>query len=460
MCVYAGTDPLTGKMRYLRETAKTYGAAEVLLTRLQGQVDENQHPKSAITVRQAIVQWLEVVELEVTTRERYDDLIRLYILPTLGNLQASKLDAELLERYYARLHRCRDLCSGRARAGHACRPLSSSTTRKIHYIIRGALERAVRWQHLGVNKAAMATAPSPRPAEPDPPSAAEAVRLLNESWSDPEWCLLLWLTMVTGSRRGEVSALRWRDIDFVREIVWVHRSNAQTKAGVVEKETKTGQRRGRSHSTPTRWAWCASIATSGSSVGRTSAALSTMNRSSSPPAPTGPCRTRRGLSRRGTAGWRQSCTCGALGSTRCATTRRQSLSRLASTFVPSLAGLVTAAAGHHAEGVLGLGRRGGPSCGGHYGRHHAQAGGVRERPRGPYEVIATALRGDILAGRLAAGAQLPTVVDLAAAHRVAAGTAHRAIALLNAEGLIEVTRGRRAIVVNGNPSPLNLRLAE
>ena len=49
--------------------------------------------------------------------------------------------------------------------------------------------------------------------------------------------------MVTGSRRGEVSALRWRQVDFNRSIVWVHRSNAQTKGGVLEKETKTGQRR-------------------------------------------------------------------------------------------------------------------------------------------------------------------------------------------------------------------------
>ncbi len=31
----------------------------------------------------------------------------------------------------------------------------------MHYIIRGALERAVRWRHLGVNKAALAIAPSP-----------------------------------------------------------------------------------------------------------------------------------------------------------------------------------------------------------------------------------------------------------------------------------------------------------
>jgi hypothetical protein len=44
--VYAGTDPLTRKPRYIRETLKTYGAAEVALTRLQGQVDQNRQPKT------------------------------------------------------------------------------------------------------------------------------------------------------------------------------------------------------------------------------------------------------------------------------------------------------------------------------------------------------------------------------------------------------------------------------
>ena len=241
--VYAGTDPLTGKPRYLRETAETYAAAKTALTRLQYQVDEDRHPKTAITVRQAIDQWLDVAELEDTTRERYEDLIRLYIVPTLGDMLAGKLDAELLERFYARLHRCRELCTAGPNAGHVCRPLSTSTTRKIHYIIRGALERAVRWRHLGVNKAAMAEAPSPRRTDPDPPSAQEAAALLNEAWTDPEWGLLLWLTMITGPRRGEVSALRWRHIDFDRAALWFHRSNAQTMAGIREKETKTGQRR-------------------------------------------------------------------------------------------------------------------------------------------------------------------------------------------------------------------------
>ena len=303
--VYAGTDPLTGKERYLRETATTYDGAEQALTRLQGQVDEDRHPKTAITVRQAITQWLDVAELEVTTRERYDDLIRLYILPPLGNMLASKLDAELLERFYARLHRCRELCTGRSPAGHVCRPLSTSTTRKIHYIIRGALERAVRWQHLGVNKAAMAQAPSPSRTEPDPPSAEEAAALLNAAWADPEWGLLLWLTMITGSRRGEVSALRWRHVDFDRAVLWVHRSNAQTKAGIKEKETKTGQRpESRPRPAHARAAE-RNIGSCGSSDAPTLGCRArSRTRSCSPPLPTAPHRMPRGRSVSDTAEWR------------------------------------------------------------------------------------------------------------------------------------------------------------
>jgi hypothetical protein len=47
-----------------------------------------------------------------------------------------------------------------------------------------------------VNKAELAEAPSPAATEPDPPTAAEAARLLSEGWAaDPDWGLLLWLTM-------------------------------------------------------------------------------------------------------------------------------------------------------------------------------------------------------------------------------------------------------------------------
>jgi integrase len=69
-----------------------------------------------------------------------------------------------------------------------------------------------------------------------------------------------------------------------------------------------------------------------------------------------------------------------------------------------------------------------------------------KKPKGPYESIAADLRAQIMSGELKPGDELPTVVQLAAEYTVAAGTAHRAMTLLQAEGLISVTRGRRAIV--------------
>ncbi|WP_158092272.1 hypothetical protein [Pseudonocardia autotrophica] len=109
--VFAGLNPQSGRERRIRETARTHAEATKLLTKLQRQVDENKQPKSSITVGQSVAQWLEVADLQTTTRERYDDLIRLYVLPTFGILQAGKLDAELLERFYARLQKCRELVS-------------------------------------------------------------------------------------------------------------------------------------------------------------------------------------------------------------------------------------------------------------------------------------------------------------------------------------------------------------
>jgi integrase len=69
--VYAGLDPLTRRPPYLRDrdTAKDYEGTQVALTQLQHQVNEDRHPKSAITVGQAIAQWLEFTDLEDTTRD-------------------------------------------------------------------------------------------------------------------------------------------------------------------------------------------------------------------------------------------------------------------------------------------------------------------------------------------------------------------------------------------------------
>ena len=122
-------------------------------------------------------------------------------------MQAGKLDAELIETFYAKLRKCRKLCDGRRAADHECNPLSRSSLRQIHAILRGSLDRAVRSQYISVNPAALAEPPGLKPPQPDPPSPEEAAAVLNEAWTDPAWGMLLWLVMVTGCRRRDLPRL-------------------------------------------------------------------------------------------------------------------------------------------------------------------------------------------------------------------------------------------------------------
>jgi len=71
---------------------------------------------------------------------------------------------------------------------------------------------------------------------------------------------------------------------------------------------------------------------------------------------------------------------------------------------------------------------------------------LAREPRGPYKEIARKIRAAIESGELPEGTELPTVVEMGATHGVSPATAHRAIALLRSEGLVNVSRGRRAVV--------------
>jgi integrase len=71
-----------------------------------------------------------------------------------------------------------------------------------------------------------------------------------------------------------------------------------------------------------------------------------------------------------------------------------------------------------------------------------------ENPSGPYVQIADDLRGAIRIGILKPGDQLPTIKTLCASYQVGAATAHRAVQILKDEGLVEVSRGRRAVVAS------------
>lgn len=88
----------------------------------------------------------------------------------------------------------------------------------------------------------------------------------------------------------------------------------------------------------------------------------------------------------------------------------------------------------------------------------ARADGIATKPTktkstdNPYQQIAADLRGAIACGALQVGDTLPPVAELANRYSVAFGTAQRAIAELKADGLVTVSRGRRAVISSATPT--------
>ena len=260
--VYAGKDPLTGRRHYLREVVpagpRASSEADKIMRRLAAQVDERRNPRTNATLDQLLDRYLETVDVGRTTRRMYVKYLEKHVRPFVGRLKAGAVDAEVLDSLYAELRRCRihcrdqrgtdhrtpreHACDDRCRP-HACRPLSSTTIRHIHFVLRGAYEKGVRWRWVGTNPVLGASPPAPRKPEPRPPSAEEAARLVEQAWEDPDWGMLVWLTMTTGARRGEVCALRWSQVDLATGVVTLSRAIAQDGMHREEKDTKTHQHR-------------------------------------------------------------------------------------------------------------------------------------------------------------------------------------------------------------------------
>lgn len=256
--VYAGVDPLTGQRHDLEVVVGTPAEAEKARTRLLSQLDERRNPRTKATVNKLLDRYLDVVDVEGSTRKAYESYIKNHIRPALGHLSVGALDGELLDTFYAQLRACRRRC-GRKKGmidhrteqehdcddrctPHVCKPLQPATIRQIHWILSGALGRAVRWRWLAANPLASAEPPIPPTPNPTPPSTEDAARILQAAWEQDEtWGTLIWLVMTTGARRGEICALRRNYVDLDRGVL--HLPSSLSEHDLREKQTKTHQQR-------------------------------------------------------------------------------------------------------------------------------------------------------------------------------------------------------------------------
>lgn len=179
------------------------------------------------TLEQYLTYWLEEVHkssLKVSTYVKYRKVIHTYILPALGKLKLEKLTPQHVQSLY----------NQKQKDG-----LAPKSIHHIHGVLHKALDNAVRWNLVARNVCEVVS--PPRLVKPEIQSLTmEQAHKLLESLRGNRLEMLLTVALTTGMRRGEILALRWADVDLVKQTVKVHRTvDYIGKFGYVETEPKT-----------------------------------------------------------------------------------------------------------------------------------------------------------------------------------------------------------------------------
>lgn len=204
-----------------------------LITSMQGG-DYVEPAKETLT--QFLDRWLEHIRSQVSPRshERYTEIARKNLVPLLGGAVLTKLRPEQISAAYGKA-----LVSGR-RDGTG--GLAPRTVHHMHRILRQALGQAVKWSILARNPADAVDPPKVERQKMRALDATESA-VLFAHFRPTRVFIPVVLGVMCGLRRGEVTALRWRSVDWTTGHLEIVESTEQTRKGTRSKETKSGRSR-------------------------------------------------------------------------------------------------------------------------------------------------------------------------------------------------------------------------
>lgn len=211
--------------------------AQIECARLISEVQSGDYLEPAkTTLVQFLDRWLLHMKSQISPKshERYSEIVRRNILPPLGRVVLMKLrPAQIAETYD------KALIAGRADGQGGLAPASVVY---MHRLLKKALAQAVRWGVLQRNPVDAVDPPKIERSLMTTFDMAQTVELL-ESLSGSRLLIPVTLGVLCGLRRGEIAALRWRNVDLATGKLAIVESAEQTAAGVRYKPPKSGKGR-------------------------------------------------------------------------------------------------------------------------------------------------------------------------------------------------------------------------
>jgi integrase len=232
--VDAGRDENGKRKQKWHSGFRTKGEAKAEMVRVMNEMNNGTYvPPTRLTVAEYLADFLRdyaVHNVSPQTYRRYETIVNKHLIPSLGDVQLSKLQPTQIQRCYTKA-----LEGGRLRGRTA---LSSTTVLQHHRVLNKALRLAVRKQLIHRNPAEAVEPPRVAHKEMDYYSAEEVQQLLKAS-AHHRLHIPVLLAVTTGMRRGEILGLKWSDVDLEAGSVTVCRSLQEGKEGFTTKAPKT-----------------------------------------------------------------------------------------------------------------------------------------------------------------------------------------------------------------------------
>lgn len=225
--------------RYTKTVQGTKTEAQKALRDLMHTGDTGEHVEpDKMTVGQWIEHWISIgcpgnkKRREVGQRalERYSELLRRHVVPTLGSTSLQRLRATQIDALYVQL-------SDR---------ISARTAHHAHVVFGACLGVAARTRKLARNPM-LEVAKVPSPAEADHGMVLEEDQLaeLVRGFKGTSLFPIVAVAAYTGARRNEVLALQWNDLDAAHKTLRIVRAiedTAKHKLRIKGPKTERGKR--------------------------------------------------------------------------------------------------------------------------------------------------------------------------------------------------------------------------
>lgn len=221
-----------GRKSPVTRYARTKVDARKRLREMQSELESGmQLGKAPATLATFLERWLELSvkpSVKARTWEGYESIVRVRIVPRIGQVKVSEVTPALLQGLYSDL---------------ADTGLSAHSIRRTHAVLHRAFSQAMRWGEMVRNPCDAVD--QPRAGRKEMPTlSADQVGLLLTSTASDRYHAVYALAVTTGMRLGEILGLKWSDVELDAGRLSIRRSlQRQRVGGLTFTEPKTAKSR-------------------------------------------------------------------------------------------------------------------------------------------------------------------------------------------------------------------------